>query len=295
MKHLYPFKISKQIRTYFFAFLFSCATLSANAQCPETLQASANGFCAYAAWTTPPSPLPASVTIAGTVFSLVSGNGTVAVPAVYKSGGGNGACNASQSGFTGIAATSTGSVCIYANGLLGANITLPIKLVTFGYKEVTNGVIEFRWETASEENMDAFEIQISTDGVTYNTVATVAANNNASKYTYTLNTFARGTAFFRLKMVENTGKATNSNILQYNSNKDGSSVLRPTISSTNVVLYSKNNSQAQTVATLYNIQGQSLKQISVLSGATMIDVSDLNNGTYILKLASGEALRFVKQ
>ncbi len=270
-------------------------SLQSKSQCPQTLQASSNGFCAIATWATPPSPLPASITITSTVYSLVSGNGTVAVPAVYQSGGGNGACNASQSGFTGAITISTGSVCFYSNGLLGSEITLPIKLVNFGYKEVTNGTIEFHWETGSEENMQAFEIQTSTDGITYITAATVAANNRASKYTYTLNTFAGGNIFLRLKMVENTGKAINSNILQYNSNKDDRSVLRPTISNSTVVLYSKNNTQAQTVATLYNTQGQSLKKINILSGATMIDISDLNQGMYILKLASGEALRFVKQ
>lgn len=294
MKQILRLKTLTQPRFFLLNLFFSFSVFSANAQCPQDLNISSNGFCSVAAWVNPPVPLPASLTMSGVVFTLQSGSGTIANPAIYQSGGGGGACNANQTGFTGIITTATGSTCAYSGGTL-SQTTLPIKLVTFGYKELTTGNLEFKWETASEEDMDAFEIQKSTDGITFTTVASITATNTANKYTYTLNSLFEGKNFFRLKMVETTGKFTNSNILQYNSNKEGQSILRPTVSTSNVVLYSKNNSQGQSVATLYNTQGQSVKQVSVLSGATMIDIADLKSGIYILKLASGEALRFVKQ
>ncbi len=293
MKQFYPLRNLRLSRIFFLSVFFSLAVLSANAQCPETLNTSANGFCAYATWVNPPAPLPASFTISGTVFALQSGDGTTTSPALYQSGGGNGACNSSQGGFTGIMVMPTGT-CAYSGGSL-SNATLPIKLVTFGYKEINSGSLEFRWETASEEDMDAFEIQMSSDGISFTTVAIISATNTPNKYTYILNSILEGKNFFRLKMLENTGKISNSNILQYNSNKQGQSFLRPTVSTTSVVLYSKNNTPGQSVATLYNIQGQSVKQVNILSGATMIEIADLKSGIYILKLATGEALRFVKQ
>ena len=70
--------------------------------------------------------------------------------------------------------------------------------------------ILLNWETENAAEIDQYEIEYSTDGKTFVSVAQVAANHSASassySYNYTLNGTSSGEAYFRIKQTSNSNK-----------------------------------------------------------------------------------------
>ncbi len=107
---------------------------------------------------------------------------------------------------------------IYMKGFPYPNLTLPVKLISFtatlnGKQDKSN----LNWTTASEINVRHFEVERSLDGNNFNQVGLVfAAGNSDSKldYSYTddLSNVAGSIIYYRLKMVDNDGKSTYSNV-----------------------------------------------------------------------------------
>lgn len=95
---------------------------------------------------------------------------------------------------------------------------LPIDLVSFQGKRVPMGV-ELRWTTQSEHNNDYFELEKSTSGEKFGSVATIKGNGTSSMahhYEYLDTKVSTGTTFYRLKQVDFDGSFTYSNVISVN-------------------------------------------------------------------------------
>jgi hypothetical protein len=127
------------------------------------------------------------------------------------------------------AATQTGGTIngvVLANGLINATIkgltgfsefaigirqegVLPITLVSFKANKVNTG-IKLNWLTAAEKNSAYFEVQKSTDGITFTTIGKIdAAGNSTDNKYYSLTDFipVKGINYYRLNQVDLDGKA----------------------------------------------------------------------------------------
>ena len=86
---------------------------------------------------------------------------------------------------------------------------LPLTLVSFTGKSVTKG-IQLEWSTSNQVNTSDFEIDRSTDGITFENIGQVQANNSqATTHTYTFeddNTAAAPAYFYHLKMTDQDGR-----------------------------------------------------------------------------------------
>ena len=86
--------------------------------------------------------------------------------------------------------------------------TLPIDLMYFNANAQDNSV-HIVWETISEQDNDYFEIERSTDGVIFETIATIDGagdSNKALKYTHVDKTPYCGISYYRLKQTDFDGK-----------------------------------------------------------------------------------------
>ncbi|SNR61166.1 Por secretion system C-terminal sorting domain-containing protein [Hymenobacter mucosus] len=89
---------------------------------------------------------------------------------------------------------------------------LPVVLISFtAERQGTNALL--RWATASEKQNAYFEVQVSTDGRTFETVATMEGSGTTmQRTTYSwlgnLSGYADAAVYYRLKQVDLTGKAT---------------------------------------------------------------------------------------
>ena len=70
-----------------------------------------------------------------------------------------------------------------------------------------NGYNELKWITESEESMDKYTVEYSTDGTRYTTAGEVLSGNNANRhiYTYQHATVNTTTIYYRLKISELDG------------------------------------------------------------------------------------------
>jgi hypothetical protein len=109
--------------------------------------------------------------------------------------------------------SSTSGDFIYSSVINRLFVAVPVVLTRFTGTAKENFSVLLQWETAQEQNSDAFFIERSTDGQNFTTIARVAAAGNSSiprQYAYTdlvprLTTNAR--ALYRLKQVDRDGSS----------------------------------------------------------------------------------------
>ncbi len=89
--------------------------------------------------------------------------------------------------------------------------TLPLTWLSFtAERSGTNNAL-LKWTTANEINNNHFDIERSTDGTSFNKVATMAAGKNSSaqqQYSYLDKLMPKGIYYYRIKQVDNDGHYT---------------------------------------------------------------------------------------
>ncbi len=94
----------------------------------------------------------------------------------------------------------------YLYSFTSCNITLPVNLVEFtGNKH--DLTVELGWTTVSEDNFSHYELERSTDGIRYTTLAMVFAKGEPrNNYGYTDRHPYMGVNYYRLKMIDKNGQ-----------------------------------------------------------------------------------------
>ncbi|GAB3354916.1 hypothetical protein GCM10027566_16710 [Arachidicoccus ginsenosidivorans] len=167
--------------------------------------------------------------------------------------------------------------------------TLPVKLLVF--KGVLgNNRAGFEWRTATEDNFNYFELQKSTDGKTFSTVATVNAKGNNSHYVASV-IQVESAAYYRLKMVDRDGRYKFSKIVY----------LTQAFAADKLPLYPNpakdyiNISISQpTLVQIYNALGILVRTLQMQAGVNRLDIRSLPMGSYFV-VAGGEKLKFIKK
>lgn len=96
----------------------------------------------------------------------------------------------------------------------GSLTPLPVELVYFEtVKNTGDRCIYYRWGTASEINNHYFEILVSNDGKSWNSIATVLGNGNSYEFNnYAYKSFNLDYAYAKLKQVDFDGTTSYSDI-----------------------------------------------------------------------------------
>jgi|GEM_PF-980490 len=163
---------------------------------------------------------------------------------------------------------------------------LPISLLDFNCTLVSGG-IKLNWSTATETNNKYFIIERSTDGVNFQTIATVQGAGNSSStlnYAYTDETPFNGLNYYRLSQTDFDGKSASYNITSCNVNNELIGNVYPN-PSTGKFSVSIDNSVSE--IQVYNTIGQKIYDKSLLqnSGNTIdLDLSSVASGVYILNV-----------
>lgn len=178
--------------------------------------------------------------------------------------------------------------------------TLPVDLVSFkGWK--TDKAVMLEWSTATEMNTTYFEVERSADGISFKAIGNEAAIGGISKntYNYTDGTPFSGINLYRLKIVDNDGKYTYSNIIKINNSTKLITQLMPNPASGGTNLFIVSASEQPAVVDLLNMNGSVLmsRHITLHYGNNTIRIIDINRytkGTYIVKVATGEDIQYLK-
>ncbi|MCX6319084.1 MAG: T9SS type A sorting domain-containing protein [Bacteroidetes bacterium] len=176
-----------------------------------------------------------------------------------------------------------------------ADISLPVKLKSFSGTQ-DNCVGKLDWLTAEEVNFSHFEVEQSIDGVTYTKAGTVQAAGGTAAHAYKFSTGTLdGRKYYRLKMVDNDGKFTYSNVVLLTANCGGSgygAMVYPNPagkgSDVNVNLHGFTGSIS---GKLFDAQGRLVNTQQLKNGTNVLSTARLSAGMYHLALqdAAGNA------
>jgi hypothetical protein len=158
------------------------------------------------------------------------------------------------------------------------------------------GYNQLQWQTADEVNTQQFNVETSSNGVSFTTIATIpAAGYGNSNYNYQDKTVYNSKVFYRLKMVDVNGSFTYSNIIWINSQQTGGVSLYPNPAREWVTISIGNSGMINTTAVLYSSNGILLQRILITGPRQQIDVQQLPKGVYVLKFANGTVTNFIKE
>jgi len=161
---------------------------------------------------------------------------------------------------------------------------LPLQLLSFNVLN-NNGYANLRWQTCNEVNVKEFEVQKSSDAQNFLPVAHIPARNASCGTIYTYNDAKElaGTAYFRIRMVNNDGRSSYSGIVSVDGKLPTKISVFPNPFVNNLVLSHPKALDGATIR-IVSLNGTVVASYSVQKDAvqTSIDMSKLAKGNYIV-------------
>lgn len=165
---------------------------------------------------------------------------------------------------------------------VNASVIVAVKLISFT-ADNQNGKDLLKWTSTTDASLTNFEIQRSTDAITFTHVGTVASQSTSNQYQFYSPEIVTGTRYYRLKMSYSNGSSQYSTIVKidddlthkivvhYNGTKQLQLSVPYLLNQINVL-----NSAGQTIATYANVQ----------PGSQTIDMNKFAGGVYWLQCIS---------
>jgi hypothetical protein len=172
--------------------------------------------------------------------------------------------------------------------------TLPLTVKEFSTR-LQKATATCEWTIAEEEAGAQITLQQSTDNRTWKDIQQYGISIQAreSHYKQVTRLAAKGTYFYRLKLVNREGKTTYSktNSVQYTTN--GEVKVYPTVAKS--MLYVENVEPSDKIQ-VYNFSNQLVQTstVAVKEGLIAVRISELPKGMYLLKVGK-TTKRFIKE
>ena len=163
---------------------------------------------------------------------------------------------------------------------------LPVVWGNFTAEKV-NSTALLKWTTVSEQNVDKFVIERSFDGRNYTEIGSVKATGNSSvtrSYTFTDSKPVKGTNSYRIRLTDNDGKQSLSEIrsLIFDEIKNIISIA-PNPARDKVMLTVRGNTKLLQIK-VYNAVGQQIASYVSNSETLPLDVSQFARGSYYISI-----------
>jgi hypothetical protein len=167
-------------------------------------------------------------------------------------------------------------------------ISLPLTITDFtGF--TTNCDATIKWATSFERNTSRFEVEQSSNGVTFTKVGTVQATNAANGNSYQFNyTQGSGNYYYRLKMIDKDESFIYSKIINLQSSCNGKKLVKlyPNPVITNQLLNVNISGYDKAIkADLFTVTGQLVRSFNLKNGNNTLAMEKIAQGTYTLKIS----------
>jgi Secretion system C-terminal sorting domain len=180
---------------------------------------------------------------------------------------------------------------------------LPVELVSFTHKKITNGV-QLNWTTASEKDNAYFEVLRASENGVFKVIDKVngkGSSNGSSNYQFVDDNPVSGKSYYKLKQVDNNGDSKEYGPIVVNFDLEVSKLTAFLNAESKLLLTynSLENTNAEVV--IVDLNGKKLitQKVQLNKGANQsnVDVSVLPKGLYVVKINSKGnigAAKFVK-
>ena len=170
--------------------------------------------------------------------------------------------------------------------------TLPLTLLSFSANLSGQKAVSLDWSTASEVNINHFELEVSLDGVHWNTLhqqASTGTPNGMATYHYIDYKPARGVNYYRLRVVENDNTISYSKIQAVAIGQTSDLSIYPNPTDNVVTLELSSAQQDMVYVQLFDVLGRTIlihppTEVSAGINLMSIDLSTVSSGTYILQV-----------
>jgi hypothetical protein len=164
------------------------------------------------------------------------------------------------------------------------NTILPIVLNSF---EVTcnNGFTEIKWTTSAEINNDYFTIEKSADALNWEIVTYIQGAGNSNQqinYSYIDDSYYNNnqTTYYRLKQTDFDGKLEYFNIVPIQCRGATSLIIFPNPATSIITISGKEINKIEII----DLLGRIVKQVEQNENNIKIDISNLSNGSYLVRI-----------
>jgi hypothetical protein len=195
---------------------------------------------------------------------------------------------------------------VMATGTFAKNAALAVtatvlatNIVNFtGNKETDNN--KLLWSVDNSHDYAAFEIEKSTDGISFAKIATVNANDYPNKYDFSYNDYklSAGTAYYRIKIIQKDGAAVYTKTISIaNKTANGTYTITPNPASDYISISGIGSREIADIK-IYDATGRVVKELlkqSIVNNTVKIAVADLGVGNYFVEIQSANNSRFTKQ
>lgn len=181
---------------------------------------------------------------------------------------------------------------------------LPIKLVNFDAAKTTDNNIQLTWVATSESNMLQYEVESSINAIDFHKVAAISSkgNNYPTQYSFKdADVNKTGTRFYRIKMVENNGSFTYSNVknISFSEIVPGLMNISPNPAINTIKIIVNAEARENVTLSIINMNGQKVRQenLTLNKGINNIneDINDLQKSGYILSIKSVNTGKTIRQ
>lgn len=174
---------------------------------------------------------------------------------------------------------------------------LPVKISSFDVHAV-HSTVKLKWIAEDELNIDRYDVQRSSDGITWKSAGAVPATTShqpRKEYSYDDAVPLQGWNYYRLASINKNGGFEYSSVKKVLMEQTESVVLFPNPAKNSFVL--QTNSSNLLCATIYNSLGMMIRKISSLSDQR-IAINDLPAGIYHVQVRNVNTitdLKLIKQ
>jgi hypothetical protein len=183
-----------------------------------------------------------------------------------------------------------------------SNITLPVKLLSFSgvYK---NNAASINWEADNQVNFAYYDLQRSTDGIDFGSLAIKPVKNDGSgkqqyKHLDDLSSESGNVFYYRLRMVDIDGSSKYSNVVMIRKDQkslQGINVIpNPVSHDMATIRFTATNSGSAEIR-IINMAGKLVlsQKNNVYEGINSLSINNLNRleaGTYLLQLVNDQTI-----
>ncbi|MDA3616769.1 T9SS type A sorting domain-containing protein [Polluticaenibacter yanchengensis] len=206
--------------------------------------------------------------------------------------------NATITGDISVIATAANNTRFRGVALTPEEEVLPVGMINFtASKTLGNNVLSFT--TTNEVDVIRYEVQRSSDGISYSTIGSINARNQPNnEYSFT-DVSASGNVYYRIKIVNKDGSIKYSRIANLSDITRTDFTVSPNPAKSNLTI-THTAIKNKGVANLFANDGRLVASFNLAPNATQtnLDISNIANGTYRLVVIDGTTKTsklFIKQ
>lgn len=179
------------------------------------------------------------------------------------------------------------------------NASIPVELLNFTATPLPSGsgstiskTTQLNWQTVSEKNASHFDVERSSNSKTFEKIGEIKANGN----TQTLKTYSfideiphSGVNYYRLRQVDENGRAQLSNIVSVTFNANQKLQIFPNPAHDKITIIS----DVASTYSIFNVLGREILRGVISDNRIDVDIAQLPIGLYFVK-TKGEMVKFFK-